>query len=287
MGDLKALVLGARGQLGTELMRELERRGHSAAGLGRQELDITRAELVQQAVRLHRPDWVINAAAYNQVDVAEQEPLAAMLANGLAVRHMAVACRDAGAVLMHFSTDHVFDGRKSTPYTEADMPAPVSAYGVSKLAGELYARAYLERYYIVRTAGVFGPAGRTTNRGNFVELMLRKAAEGQVLRVVEDYYASPTYAPALAARSLDLLERAPAGTYHIGGGCEVSWYQYALMILDAAGVRAEVVPTNEREYRTPARRPKYSVLSNSRIEALGLAPMPPLEEALQEYLRLR
>jgi dTDP-4-dehydrorhamnose reductase len=285
---LKALILGARGQLGTELMRELERRGHTAAGLGRHDLDITRADLVEQAVRLHRPDCVINAAAYNQVDVAEREPLAAMLANGLAVRHMALACRDSGATLMHFSTDHVFDGLKTTPYTEEDQPNPVSAYGVSKLAGELYCRAYAERHYIVRTAGVFGPAGRNTNRGNFVELMLRKAAEGQVIRVVEDYFACPTYAPALAARSLDLLDRgAPYGTYHIGGGRLVSWYEWALMIFAEAGVRAEVLPTNDREYKTPARRPKHSLLANTRIEALGFDPMPKLEDALREYLKSR
>ena len=268
-------------------MRELDRRGHTAVGLGRQDLDITRADLVDQAMRLHSPAWLINAAAYNQVDVAEKEPLAAFQANGLAVRHMAVACRKAGATLLHFSTDHVFDGRKTTPYTEDDLPGPVSAYGVSKLAGELYTRAYLERYYVVRTAGVFGPAGRETNRGNFVELKLRKAAEGQVMRVVEDFYASPTYAPALAARSVDLIERAPFGTYHIGGSCEVSWYQYALMILDEAGLRAEIQPTNDREYRTLARRPKYSVLSNAKIESLGLEPMPALRMAIQDYLRRR
>lgn len=283
----KALVLGARGQLGTELVRELSSRGHRVVGLGREELDITRADLVEQAVRLHKPEWLINAAAYNPVDIAEKEPLAALMANGLAVRHMAVACRDAGATLLHFSTDHVFDGTKRTPYTEDDPPRPVSAYGVSKLAGEYYAQAYLERCYVVRTAGVFGPAGRTTNRGNFVELMLRMAAEGRAIRVVEDFYASPTYAPALAARSIDLLEEAPYGVYHIGGGCEISWYAYALTIFAEAGIQAEVRPTNEREYVTPARRPKYSALSNAKMEAAGLAPMPPLREAMREYLKRR
>ncbi|HYM11694.1 MAG TPA: dTDP-4-dehydrorhamnose reductase [Bryobacterales bacterium] len=283
----KALVLGARGQLGTELMRVLGARGHSAAGLGREELDITRADLVEQAMRLYKPDWLINAAAYNQVDVAEREPLAALQANGLAVRHMAVCCRDSGATLLHFSTDHVFDGRKPTPYTEADLPHPLSAYGVSKLAGELYAQAYLEKLYVVRTAGVFGPAGRTTNRGNFVELMLRMAAEGRAVRVVEDFYASPTYAPALAARSIGLLEKAPFGLYHIGGGCEISWYAYALTIFAEAGIHAEIAPTNEREYTTPAKRPKHSVLSNAKMEAAGLAPMPPLEQCIREYLKAR
>jgi dTDP-4-dehydrorhamnose reductase len=117
--------------------------------------------------------------------------------------------------------------------------------------------------------------------------MLRMAAEGRAIRVVEDFYASPTYAPALAARSLDLLEKVPFGLYHIGGGCEISWYAYALMIFAEAGVRAEVSPTNEKEYVTPARRPKYSVLSNAKMEASGLKPMPPLEEAVREYLKNR
>lgn len=284
----KALVLGARGQLGAELVRELNARGHPVVGLGRHELDITRADLVEQAVRLHKPEWLINAAAYNQVDVAEKEPLAALQVNGLAVRHMALCCRESGARLLHFSTDHVFDGRKPTPYVEDDLPRPLSAYGISKLAGELYAQAYLDRSYVVRTAGVFGPAGRETNRGNFVELMLRLASEGRVLRVVEDFYASPTYAPALAARSIDLLEhRVPFGVYHIGGGCEISWYAWALMIFAAAGVRAEIVPTNDGEHATPARRPKHSVLSNAKMEAAGIAPMPPLEDCLQEYFKLR
>jgi dTDP-4-dehydrorhamnose reductase len=282
---LRALVLGARGQLGAELVRELRARGHEVTGLGRHELDITRADLVEQAFRQHRPEWVLNAAAYNQVDVAEKEPLAAMQTNGLAVRHLAVCCRDSGATLLHYSTDHVFDGRKTTPYVEEDAPAPVSAYAVSKLAGELYARVYVERVYIVRTAGVFGPAGRTTNRGNFVELMLRLAAEGRPIRVVEDFFASPTYAPALAARSLDLLERArPYGTYHIGGGAGISWFEYARLIFAAAGVHAHPTATNEKDYPTPARRPKHSVLSNAKMEAAGLAPMPPLEEALRDYL---
>ena len=283
----KALVLGCRGQLGTELVQELQSRRHQVVGLGREELDITRSDLVEQAMRLHRPDWLINAAAYNPVDVAEKEPLAALQVNGLAVRHMAVCCRDSGATLLHFSTDHVFDGSKTTPYTEQDLPRPLSAYGVSKLAGELYAQAYLDKVYVVRTAGVFGLAGRRTHRGNFVELMLRMAVEGRAIRVVEDLYASPTYAPLLAARSIDLLEKAPFGLYHIGGGLEISWYAYALMIFAEAGIHTEITPTNHRDYTTPARRPLYSVLSNAKMEAAGLAPMPPFEQTLRDYLRNR
>ena len=284
---MRALVLGAGGQLGAELVQELQRRRHAVVGLGRQELDITSPTEVDRAFEQHKPEWVINSAAYNAVDLAEKEPEVAMQVNGFAVRLLAIASRKAGAVFMHFSTDHVFDGTKTEPYVEDDLPNPPSAYGVSKLAGELYARVYCDKLFIVRVAGVFGPAGRYTKRSNFPELILRKAEQGAPLRVVEDVFATPTYAPALAARSIDLLERASPGCYHIGGGTTISWYDYALRILAVAGRTADIEPTNHREYVTVARRPRHAALSNAKIESLGIAPMPPLDEALKSYLSLR
>jgi dTDP-4-dehydrorhamnose reductase len=140
---------------------------------------------------------------------------------------------------------------------------------------------------IIRTSGVFGPGGLHTARGNFVELMLRLSSAGKPIRVVEDHVASPAYAPALAARSVDLALRNEYGIFHIGGGTPISWFNYAKLIFAAAGLKPELQPTNEREYRTAARRPKYSALANQRIEQLGLAPMPPLEEALSEYFKRR
>ena len=224
-GDfLRVLVLGSGGQLGTEIVSELRRRGMSVVGLSRGELDITNERAVQDSFERHKPGWVINTAAYNHVDLAEKEPDAAMRVNGLAVHYIAIACRKRGATLMHFSTDHVFDGTRLQPYTEEDSPNPPSAYGVSKLAGEMYARAAVDQHYIVRVAGVFGTAGRYTKRGNCPELVLNKAAEGSVLKVVEDFFATPTYAPALASRCVDLLTRGRFGLYHIGGGKKISWY---------------------------------------------------------------
>ena len=284
---MRTVVLGAGGQLGTELVAELRRRGQTVVGLSRQELDITKEQAIERAFQDHSPAWVINSAAYNHVDLAEQEPEVAMRINGLAVRSLAAACRQHRAVLMHFSTDHVFDGKKEDHYVEEDLPSPPSAYGVSKLAGELYAQACLDKLYVVRVAGVFGPAGRYTSRGNFPELVLRKAAEGSPLRVVEDFFATPTYAPALASRSIDLLEAGVFGLYHLGGGTLVSWYQYALKILAASGLEADIQPTNHREFSTPARRPMRSGLSNAKIERLGVAKMPPLEEALADYMQRR
>jgi dTDP-4-dehydrorhamnose reductase len=242
---------------------------------------------VERALAEVDPLAVFNAAAYNQVDVAEREPLAAYEANGLGVMHLAMACRQNDARLVHFSTDYVFDGKLGRPYLETDQTHPTGAYAVSKLAGELYAQAYLDRPIIVRTSGVFGPGGLRTARSNFPELMLRLASEGKPIRVVEDHVASPTYAPALASRSIDIFERDLEGVFHVGGGEAISWFDYAKLIFAKAGVKANLTPTNEREYRTQARRPKFSALENARLRVCNIAPMPSLAEAVEAYLVVR
>jgi dTDP-4-dehydrorhamnose reductase len=270
-----------------ELVRELKARGYEVAAWDRAQADITDAAAVERALADFDPQAVFNAAAYNQVDVAEKEPQAAYAVNALAVRNLALGCRQVDARLVHFSTDYVFDGTARHPYAEDDPTHPLGAYAVSKLAGELYAQAYLERVLIVRTSGVFGPAGTATARGNFVELMLRLAGSSRPIRVVEDHVASPTFAPALAERTIDLVDRDLHGVFHIGGGAPISWFQFAKMIFEAAGLSPQLLATNEREYRTTARRPRYSALSNAKLERAGIKPMPPLREALEAYFRER
>ena len=283
----RVVVFGASGQLGVELCAELGLRGYEVKGFERTKIDIANGELVERTLAEFDPFAVFNAAAYNQVDVAEREPQAAFEANGLAVRNLALACRQNDARLVHFSTDYVFDGTAGRPYTEADSVHPLGAYAVSKLAGELYAQAYLERPLIVRTSGVFGKGGLRTARGNFPELMLRLAREGRPIRVVEDHVASPTFAPLLASRSIDMLERDLDGVFHCGGGEPISWFGYARLIFEKAGIEADLQPTNEREYRTAARRPKFSALNNARMRECGVAPMPPLGDAVASYLTAR
>jgi dTDP-4-dehydrorhamnose reductase len=283
----RVVVFGRGGQLGVELVRELTERGYDVTGFDRSSVDVTDASRVEQTLADLDPAIVLNAAAYNQVDVAENEPNAALAGNALAVRNLALACRQVDARLVHFSTDYVFDGTAGRPYTEEDPTHPLGAYAVSKLAGELYAQAYIDNPLIVRTSGVFGPAGCKTNRGNFVELMMRLAKSGQPIRVVEDHVASPTYAPALAARTADLLQKNLSGVFHIGGGTPISWFEYARLIFEAAGLTPELRSTNEREYRTAARRPKFSALSNAKLEKHGIAPMPPMAEALKSYMAAR
>lgn len=281
------VVFGAAGQLGVELVQLLKARQYSVHPFNRASVDITNLALLEQTLGALDPYAVINAAAYNQVDVAEKEPMAAYNANALGVRNLAVACRQLDALLVHFSTDYVFDGQLGRPYVEEDRPHPLGAYAVSKLAGELYAQAYLENPLIIRTSGVFGPGGLRTARGNFVEVMLRLAQSGQPIRVVEDHVASPTYAPALAEVSLDLMESPHRGVFHAGGGEAISWFEFARKIFKAANVNPELQPTNEREHRTAARRPKFSALENARLATSGIKPMPPLEAALASYMSER
>jgi dTDP-4-dehydrorhamnose reductase len=293
METRKVVVFGCRGQLGIELVTVLAGRGYQVTGFDRSQVDISDSAQVEQAFAREDPAIVINAAAYNHVDVAEKEPAPAMVANGLAVRNLAMCCRQFDARFVHFSTDYVFDGTAGRAYTEEDATHPLGAYAVSKLAGELYAQAYLDNPLIIRTSGVFGPGGLQTARGNFIELMLRLAAnqrpgeDQHPIRVVDDHVASPTYAPVLASRSADMLDRGLTGLFHVGGGQAISWFAYASMIFRIAGVNPEVKPTSEREFRTAARRPKYSALSNAKMERSGIEPFPPLETAVRMYMEAR
>jgi dTDP-4-dehydrorhamnose reductase len=283
-----AVVFGASGQLGAELVREFERRRYRVHAFSRQHVDIADAAAVERALAETRPALALNAAAYNAVDLAEQEPLEASRGNALAVRNIAVCCRASGIRLVHFSTDYVFDGLAGCAYEETDEPRPVCSYGVSKLAGEYYARAYCDDALIIRTAAVFGPEGARTRRGNFVETMLRLAARqsGKPLEIVHDQVTSPAYAPALAARTADLVEMSVTGIVHAGGEA-VSWFEFARRIFPAAGLSARVEPIPASSYPTPARRPPYSALRNARMLQLGLTPMPGVNEALADYFSSR
>lgn len=279
----RVVVFGSGGQLGIELVRTFKQRGYEVHAFDRKQVDICHGAAVERTVADLDPKVVLNAAAYNQVDLAETDPNAAFQGNALAVRNIARACRNTDAQLIHFSTDYVFDGTAGRPYVETDATHPLGAYAVSKLAGELYAQAYLANPLVIRTSGVFGPGGLHTARGNFVELMLRLAAAKKPIRVVEDHVASPAYAPELAVRSADLYENNFGGVFHVGGGTAISWYDYAKLIFEVFNITPELHATDERQYRTAARRPKFSALSNAKMESLGIAPMPPLRVALERY----
>ncbi|QYJ16092.1 dTDP-4-dehydrorhamnose reductase [Rubrobacter xylanophilus DSM 9941] len=270
----RVLVTGAGGQLGRELAVRLPEYGYEVVALGHGELDVSDTRAVGEALRRHSPEVVINAAAYTDVDGCESEAGLAYRVNALGPRNLAQLCERLGCELLHVSTNYVFDGRSERPYAPWDRPNPISVYGATKLAGEEYVRHLTSRWYIVRTAGVYGE-GR-----NFVRTMLRAARERKTLKVKDDEHISPTYARDLAGGIIRVLEGRLYGVYHITNSGACSWHEFAREIFRIAGMDVEVVPVPSSGYPLPAARPPNGVLSSPDGPALRH-----WREALAEYLR--
>jgi dTDP-4-dehydrorhamnose reductase len=283
---MRYAVLGAAGQLGRDLCPRLS---GEVIALSRERADLTRQETLRTALGGIRPDVVVNCAAWNFVDRAETEPAAAFAVNTWGVRDLANVCRELDCTLVHFSTDHVFglDDQRRTPWTEADPPGPVSLYGLSKLTGEYLVRALCPRHLVIRTCGLYGVWGSGGKGGNFVETMLRLAAEGKPLRVVADQVCTPTYTADLADATVSLLARGRPGLYHVTNSGACSWFEFARAIFQRANLQAAVEPVSSRDYASPARRPVYSVLAPAGIRGLGLQLLRPWMEALAAYLEER
>lgn len=281
---MRALVVGSDGQLGRELVSKL---AEDVAWAGdRPDLDATDAAAVARLVQEVRPDVVLNATAYNKVDQAEAEPDQALAVNALAPRWLARAARDAGALLVHFSTDYVFDGRASRPYREDDAPGPLGAYGVSKLTGELLVATSGVEHLVIRTSGLIGRGGSEQKGGSFVDRILARARNGEPLRVVDDQTFAPTLAVDLAAATLALVGARARGLFHVANAGSCSWRDLAAAALAVAGVDAPVEAIVSSDLDLAARRPAYSVLDTGRYHALGLPPLRPWREALGDGLAL-
>jgi len=276
---VKAIVAGCRGQLGRAVMAEGIARGWDVGGFDLPELDITDARALRRAILEAAPQFVVNCAAFTAVDGAELEEDRALAINGTAVAELARLADEAGAVLVQLSTDYVFDGAKSRPYREDDVPRPLSAYGRTKLAGE-EAAATASRHLIVRTAWLFGDGG-----SNFVEAIRRQVDSGaRVLRVVADQYGCPTYAEDLATAVIALVEVGASGIVHAVNAGAASWYGFAREIASILGKEVEVVPITTAEAARRAVRPAYSVLDTSRLQGLLGASLPSWQDALRRYL---
>jgi dTDP-4-dehydrorhamnose reductase len=276
---MKILVFGAGGQVGREVGRARWPARYQLLPFERKAIDITGSASVSKTVRRERPDLVINLAAYTAVDRAESEPEVAWAVNCAGAAHLAAACDEGGAALVHLSTDYVFNGRKIGAYREDDAVDPLGVYGRSKEAGERAVRAALAQHVILRTAWVFGASGI-----NFVKTMLRLAGERSVLRVVADQRGCPTAAADIAAALIAIAEstergEARWGTYHFGGDAAISWHGFAEAIFESAipqpARRPKLEPIATEQYPTPAQRPMNSVLDCRRIEeAFGVSPSP-------------
>ena len=255
------------------MARILPGRGHKVVALDRRALDVADAGAVETAVEDHSPGLVVNAAAYTNVDGCEEEPELAYGVNALGPRNLARACGRRGCDLLHVSTNYVFDGEEERPYEPFDPPRPISAYGRAKLAGEEHVMRLTNRWYVVRSAGVYGP-GR-----NFVRTMLRVAGERDRLEVKSDEYVSPTSARDLAEGIAGIVEAGDYGLYHLTNAGSCSWYEFACEIFRLAGVEVEVAPVPTSEYPLPAARPANGVLSS-----LGSPKLRHWAEALADYL---
>jgi dTDP-4-dehydrorhamnose reductase len=275
---MRILLTGRSGQVGAALEERLAPLGEVTAP-GRAALDFLDPRSIQQEVRAARPEVIVNAAAYTAVDRAEQERASAFAVNAEAVGLLGEEARRLGALLVHFSTDYVFDGRKATPYTEEDRPGPLNVYGESKLAGEVALEGAGCRYLILRTSWVYAAHGR-----NFLRAILAASKERKELRVVNDQRGAPTSADMIARAVASILRNgSPAsGLYHMSAAGETTWHGFARAILAAARIDTPVVPIPTSEYKSAAARPKNSLLDNTRLQqAFGIA-LPDWREGLRE-----
>ena len=285
--DARYVLIGATGQLGFDLARTFDLPG-TLLTPAHADLDVLDARGVRETLRTLRPTHVLNTAAWNAVDAAEQEPHRAFALNADAVGTLADVCQGLGATLVHFSTDYVFDGVKRAPYSEADAPNPLSAYGASKLAGERLARERCERALVIRVSGLFGVAKSAGKGGtNFVETMLGLARAGRALRVVADQVLGPSYTLDLAPVIWRVIGSGHVGLCHATSAGETSWHDFAREIFRLEGVTPSLAAVTSAEYGARARRPLYSVLAHDTLRALGIPEPRAWQSALAAYLAER
>lgn len=278
MGET-VFVTGAAGLLGREMVRAATARGYHVVALAHTDLDVTDAPAVRSVVRAHTPTHVIHCAAYTAVDGAESEPELAMRVNRDGTESVAKAAAQASAGLVYFSTDYVFDGLKVEPYLSSDSPAPVNSYGRSKLAGEYAAADAHPDPLIIRTGWLYGGGG-----SSFIQAILKRAATGKGLRVVDDQHGRPTWTRNLAEGTLELLDAGAKGVVHFADGGEATWVDLARAALTLSGYEIEVEPVSTEEWGAPAPRPRYSVLDLTATEAVLGCSMMHWREALRRFL---
>jgi len=276
---MKIGIIGSEGQLGYDLMNIF---GSSALGFDIKDLDIRKLDRCQKLLK--DLDLVINCAAYVKVDDCESNWQEALSVNALGAKNVALVCKQINAKLMHISTDFVFDGEKKDCYREEDVPNPINVYGSSKYLGEIFVKNCLSQHYIVRTSSLYGIRGAKGKEENFIDTIAKSDKRGKCLEVVDDIYMSPTYTKDLAAMVSKIIENdLPFGTYHVSNKGSCSWFEFAKNILEFLGVNGQIKPIKSKDFAGKARRPKSTVLANTKIENLGFK-MRSWEKALEEFI---
>jgi dTDP-4-dehydrorhamnose reductase len=276
---MKVLIVGCLGMLGSDLMAAFSP-VHEAIGYDQQEMDITQLEQCLAGMEVLRPDAVINAAAYTRVDDCESHEKEAFLINGQGAGNLARAAASVNALLVHYSTDYIFDGLKRDAYLETDKPNPQSIYGKSKLQGEDLIRQNCPGHLILRTSWLFGKNGP-----NFIRTIVGMARKGMPLRVVNDQKGNPTYSKDLAAHTLKMIDAGCRSTYHLTNDGSCTWFELASTAIEWAGIKGiSIIPVSTSEFPRPAPRPSNSILANARLKRDGLPLMRPWQEAAREYI---
>ena len=274
---MKFLITGAEGQLGEEFLKEAKKKKLNCLALTREELDITDFEKVQKVVEGARPDFLINCAAYNDVDRAEEDWKTAFLVNGIGPKNLAIAAQENNCVLVHYSTDYVFDGKKNSPYTIVDKPAPINKYGQSKLLGENFVKDFAGKYFLIRLSAVFG----NNPKASFPLKILSWAKEKKELKIVDDQVFSPTFTGDVVKGTFDLIKSGEYGLYHMTNSGYCSRYEWAKYILEKIGWQGKILRAKSEDFQSAAERPKFSVLDN-----FPLKEMEGWREATERYITI-
>ena len=273
------LVTGSTGQLGSDVVKELLKRGYSTLSPNRSELNLCSEDNIRNYILNSNCEAIVHCAAYTQVDKAEDEKDLCIKINATATKHIAKCAKILDIPMIYISTDYVFDGTKDGEYTENDETNPINIYGESKLAGEKYVQEILDKYYIVRTSWVFNINGK-----NFIETMLRLSKANNQLSIVNDQIGSPTYTRDLSRLLVDMLETSKYGLYHATNEGYCSWYEFANTIFKLANINIDIKAINSNEYASRAKRPLNSKLSKDKLIEYGFKPLPHWEDALKDYL---
>ena len=282
---MKIAVIGANGQLGADAVAEFTRNGDEVLALTHDQIDIRLLESARRLFEIAKPAVIVNTAAMHHVENCEREPLEAYAVNSIGSRNLALVALEIKAVLIHVSTDYVFDGTKMQPYVETDLALPLNVYGNTKLAGEAFIRATAQKYFILRTSALFGTHPCRAKGGhNFVDLMLKLAGERDEVRVVNDEFVSPTFTLDVA-RQIVLLSRSEQfGLYHATAEGSCSWYEFARAIFDITNTKTNLQIASSKEFPAKVRRPGYSVLENYELKKRGLNSFRTWETGLRSYL---
>jgi dTDP-4-dehydrorhamnose reductase len=281
---MKIAVIGADGQLGTDVVKAFTANGDEVVSLTHADIELSDAGSVSERLGAVRPNVIVNTAAMHHVDKCEQDPARAFAVNGLGAKNLALASKELGATLMHISTDYVFDGEKAAPYVETDAPRPLNAYGNSKLSGEYFVRGTAPQHFVLRTSAIYGKSPCRAKGGlNFIELMLKLARERGEVKVVDDEIVSPTSTRDIARQTVALSRSNAYGLYHATAESSCSWYAFAKEIFEMNGTKVNLMKAGPNEFPIKVPRPKYSVLENAGLKKQGLNVFRTWQEGLREY----